>query len=77
MGYIDPPYDGCGFAFDEAYYVTAVRKMLYYGEVTNLEHPPFTKSLMALGIAVFDDNPWSGEASTWPAHPLPSYWPNS
>ena len=54
---IDPPYDGCGFAFDEAHYLPAVRKMLM-GEATNLEHPPLSKLLVALSIMVFGDNPW-------------------
>ncbi|MEM1980892.1 MAG: hypothetical protein QW137_09880, partial [Candidatus Caldarchaeum sp.] len=39
---INPPFDGCGFIFDEAHYIPAVRKMLM-GEAVNLEHPPLSK----------------------------------
>jgi len=59
---IEQPYDGCGFIFDEAHYVPAVRRLLYLGENTNLEHPPLSKSLIALGIALFGDNPWGWRA---------------
>jgi hypothetical protein len=55
---IEPPYDGCGFAFDEAHYIPAVRKMLYRGEVVNLEHPPLSKLLIMAGIRLLGDNPW-------------------
>jgi hypothetical protein len=58
MECIEPPYDGCGFAFDEAHYVPAVRKMLYQGEVVNLEHPPLSKLLIMAGIILLGDNPW-------------------
>jgi len=54
---LDPPFDGCGFIFDEAHYIPAVRKMLL-GEAVNLEHPPLSKWLIMLGILVFGDNPW-------------------
>ncbi len=54
---LDPPYNGCGFIFDEAHYIPAVRKMLL-GENVNLEHPPLTKILIALGIGLLGDNPW-------------------
>ena len=51
------PYDGCGFIFDEAHYVPFVRRMIR-GEVVNLEHPPLSKYLIILGIALLGDNPW-------------------
>jgi hypothetical protein len=58
MECIEPPYDGCGFAFDEAHYIPAVRKMLYRGEVVNPEHPPLSKLLIMAGIRLLGDNPW-------------------
>jgi hypothetical protein len=58
MECIEPPYDGCGFAFDEAHYIPAVRKMLYRGEVVNLEHPPLSKLLIMAGMTLLGDNPW-------------------
>jgi predicted membrane-bound dolichyl-phosphate-mannose-protein mannosyltransferase len=58
MQCIEQPYDGCGFIFDEAHYIPAVRRLIYLGQNTNLEHPPLTKSLIALGISIFGDNPW-------------------
>ncbi|MEM4417309.1 MAG: glycosyltransferase family 39 protein, partial [Nitrososphaerota archaeon] len=54
---INPPFDGCGFIFDEAHYIPAVRKMLM-GEAVNLEHPPLSKWVIMLGIQAFGDNPW-------------------
>ncbi|MCS7142980.1 MAG: glycosyltransferase family 39 protein [Aigarchaeota archaeon] len=48
--------EGCGFIFDEAHYVPAVRKMIS-GLPTNNEHPPLTKWLMILGISIFGDGP--------------------
>ena len=47
----------CGFIFDEAHYIPAVRKMLR-GEAANNEHPPLSKFLIMLGILVFGDNPY-------------------
>jgi hypothetical protein len=58
MECIEPPYDGCGFAFDEAHYIPAVRKMLYRAEVVNPEHPPLSKLLIMAGIRLLGDNPW-------------------
>ncbi|MDW8021273.1 MAG: phospholipid carrier-dependent glycosyltransferase [Nitrososphaerota archaeon] len=54
----NPPIDGgrCGFIFDEAHYIPAVRKMLR-GEAANNEHPPLSKALMMLGVLIFGDNP--------------------
>ncbi len=48
--------EGCGFVFDEAHYVPAVRKLIM-GQATNNEHPPLSKYLIMLGIAIFGDNP--------------------
>ena len=42
------------FIFDEAYYVPAARSLLA-GVVSNVEHPPLAKALIALGIRVFGD----------------------
>ncbi|MEM4342665.1 MAG: hypothetical protein QXH32_10695, partial [Candidatus Caldarchaeum sp.] len=39
---INGPFDGCGFIFDEAHYIPAVRRMMT-GEAVNLEHPPLSK----------------------------------
>lgn len=50
------PRDGCGFIFDEAHYVPAIRKMLQ-GQAVNNEHPPLSKALMILGVSIFGDNP--------------------
>ena len=54
-----PPVDGakCGFVFDEAHYIPAVRQMLR-GQAANNEHPPLSKALMMLGILIFGDNPY-------------------
>ncbi|MEM4302355.1 MAG: phospholipid carrier-dependent glycosyltransferase [Candidatus Caldarchaeum sp.] len=46
----------CGFVFDEAHYIPAVRKMLR-GEAVNNEHPPLSKALIALSMLAFGDNP--------------------
>lgn len=56
---INPPIDGarCGFVFDEAHYIPAVRRMLN-GEAANNEHPPLSKVLMMIGMLIFGDNPW-------------------
>lgn len=42
--------------FDEVHYLPAMRDLLALGTATNLEHPPFAKQLMALGVLVFGDN---------------------
>ncbi len=47
----------CGFVFDEAHYIPAVRKLLR-GEAANNEHPPLSKLLIAGSILVFGDNPF-------------------
>lgn len=54
---INPPFGDCGFVFDEAHYVPAVRKLLM-GTAANNEHPPLSKALMMLGILIFGDNPY-------------------
>lgn len=56
---VTPPFNGgnCGFIFDEAHYIPAVRKM-FWGEAANNEHPPLSKALMMLGIKLFGDNPY-------------------
>ncbi len=54
---LEPPFDGCGFIFDEAHYIPAVRKMLM-GQAVNLEHPPLSKWVIMLGIMALGDNPW-------------------
>jgi len=46
----------CGYIFDEAHYVPAVRKLLH-GESTNHEHPPLAKLLIAASVLIFGDNP--------------------
>lgn len=42
--------------FDEIHYVTAARSLLALSGPTNLEHPLFGKTLIALGMALFGDN---------------------
>jgi len=49
---------GCGFVFDEAHYVRAVRKMLG-GEAANNEHPPLAKYLIMYSILAFGDTPFA------------------
>jgi 4-amino-4-deoxy-L-arabinose transferase-like glycosyltransferase len=43
-----------GFVFDEAYYVPAARDLIA-GTVSNVEHPPLAKALIALSILAFGD----------------------
>lgn len=43
--------------FDEVHYVPAVREYLTLSNLTNIEHPPLGKELMALGMAIFGDRP--------------------
>ncbi|GBC70578.1 hypothetical protein HRbin02_00346 [Candidatus Calditenuaceae archaeon HR02] len=49
---------GCGFVFDEAHYVRAVRKMIN-GEAANNEHPPLAKYLIMYSILALGDTPLS------------------
>jgi 4-amino-4-deoxy-L-arabinose transferase-like glycosyltransferase len=57
---IEPTADGfpngCGFVFDEAHYIPAVRKLIH-GFSTNHEHPPLSKLLIAGSILALGDNP--------------------
>jgi len=48
----------CGFVFDEAHYIRAVRRMMSGDWGVNLEHPPLAKLLIMLGIYMLGDNPW-------------------
>ena len=51
--------------FDEIHYVTAARSLLALSGPVNLEHPLFGKTLIALGMMLFGDNPlgWRALAS--------------
>ncbi|MEM1557887.1 MAG: phospholipid carrier-dependent glycosyltransferase [Thermoproteota archaeon] len=51
-------YEGCGFIFDEAHYIPAVRIMKTLNQPVNLEHPPLSKWIIMLGMSLFGDNPW-------------------
>lgn len=53
---LSPPFEGCGFIFDEAHYVPFARRMMG-GEAVNLEHPPLAKYLIILGMLLLGDNP--------------------
>ena len=44
--------------FDEVHYLPAARDLLALSEYSNREHPLFGKEMIALGIALFGDNPW-------------------
>ena len=44
--------------FDEVHYLPPARELLELGAFTNREHPLFGKEMIALGIAIFGDNPW-------------------
>jgi len=43
--------------FDESHYIPAARKLLALAGPTNIEHPLFAKSLIALSIGLFGDGP--------------------
>ncbi|ODP36917.1 glycosyltransferase family 39 protein [Sphingomonas turrisvirgatae] len=43
--------------FDEVHYVTAARVLLELSHIANPEHPLLGKSLIALGMLIFGDNP--------------------
>ncbi len=45
------------FSFDEFHYVPAARSFLSLTEIKNLEHPPLGKVLIAIGMALFGDQP--------------------
>lgn len=55
---LDPPYDGCGFIFDEAHYIPTVRRYMMGQLDANLEHPPLSKLVIWAGMLIFGDNPW-------------------
>ncbi|MBX7540272.1 phospholipid carrier-dependent glycosyltransferase [Qipengyuania sphaerica] len=44
--------------FDEVHYLPAARDLLALSDFSNREHPLLGKELVALGIALFGDNPW-------------------
>ncbi|KQT33542.1 dolichyl-phosphate-mannose-protein mannosyltransferase [Sphingomonas sp. Leaf412] len=44
--------------FDEIHYLPAARAMLALSGPANIEHPPLAKELIALGIAMFGDDPF-------------------
>lgn len=45
--------------FDEVHYVPAARILSAFDHISNREHPLVGKELIALGIALFGDHPWS------------------
>jgi len=51
-------FEGCGFIFDEAHYLPAIRRIMLGERAVNLEHPPLSKMIIWLGIALLGDNPW-------------------
>jgi len=55
---IYPPIKSeCGFIFDEAHYIPAVRRMMRGEGGVNLEHPPLAKLLIMAGVRLIGDNP--------------------
>lgn len=46
------------FYFDEVHYVPAARVLMDFSHITNQEHPLVGKQIIALGIALFGDNPY-------------------
>jgi len=54
---------GCGFVFDEAHYIRAVRRMLL-GDAANNEHPPLAKYLIMYSISALGDNPLAWRISS-------------
>ncbi|MBD8678751.1 phospholipid carrier-dependent glycosyltransferase [Sphingomonas sp. CFBP 13720] len=45
-------------SFDEVHYVPAARTLLSLAHPANTEHPLVAKELIAIGIALFGDDPW-------------------
>ena len=43
--------------FDEAHYIPAAREIISLHKLTNSEHPPLAKIIIATGIMIFGDNP--------------------
>lgn len=54
--------EGCGFIFDEAHYIPAVRKLMR-GEAANNEHPPLAKFIIMAGMLLLGDG--VGNAAGW------------
>lgn len=46
------------FGYDERHYVPTAQNFLNLSGMRNLEHPPLAKEIMALGLAIFGDNPY-------------------
>ncbi|MXO46887.1 phospholipid carrier-dependent glycosyltransferase [Erythrobacter vulgaris] len=44
--------------FDEIHYLPAARDLLDLSTFSNREHPLFGKEIIAVGMAIFGDNPW-------------------
>ncbi|MEO0062559.1 MAG: hypothetical protein RLZZ08_1119, partial [Pseudomonadota bacterium] len=44
------------FYFDEVHYLPAARTILQLSHPVNPEHPPLSKQIIALGMALFGDN---------------------
>lgn len=59
---MDMRSENCGFIFDEAHYIPAVRKLMR-GEATNNEHPPLSKFIIMAGMLLFGDG--VGNAAGW------------
>ncbi|MEM1791637.1 MAG: phospholipid carrier-dependent glycosyltransferase [Nitrososphaerota archaeon] len=59
---MDMKGEGCGFIFDEAHYILAVRKLIR-GEAANNEHPPLSKFIIMMGMLLFGDD--VGNAVGW------------
>lgn len=59
---MDVKSEGCGFIFDEAHYVPAVRKLMR-GEAVNNEHPPLSKFIIMAGMLLLGDH--IGNAAGW------------
>lgn len=56
--------------FDEVHYIPAAREWLAFletgaGQFRNREHPPLAKELIAIGMAVFGDNPLGWRIVPW------------
>jgi dolichyl-phosphate-mannose-protein mannosyltransferase len=55
MVHLDRPYT---IVFDEFHYVPAAQSLIDLGTPRNAEHPLLAKEFIALGLALFGDNPW-------------------
>lgn len=56
--------------FDEIHYLPAARDLLELSTFSNREHPLFGKEMIALGMAIFGDNPWGWRFLPSAAGPL-------